>query len=152
VVNKGQGRLTGKADQQVSVNPTFLLGTQLQYNVYFSSSIYRAVALAPPTATTAAGAAAAQTSSSSSKGGKKGGKPAGSSSGSSGCRDTLYQRLLASVWPQLTAVGDAHLGGTLGVCLVPGDILTVAAAPPAAASAPAARFDFIDTSNVMDYV
>jgi hypothetical protein len=36
-----------KQQQQTRANPTFLLGTALQYTVYFLSSIYRAVELAP---------------------------------------------------------------------------------------------------------
>ncbi|PNH12438.1 hypothetical protein TSOC_000697, partial [Tetrabaena socialis] len=117
-----------------ATNPTFLLGRELQYTVYFSSSIFRAVPLGP------------------------GG--------------TARARLLSTLGPQLEAVGRALRGGAATVTLVPGDILAaMTSAPSAAAGAAAAasadasdgaaagspaaaacRFDFIDCSNVADYV
>ncbi|KAG5179096.1 hypothetical protein JKP88DRAFT_280654 [Tribonema minus] len=120
--------LTPTAQQRLtSANPTFLLAPDLQYTVYYSSSIYRAVALGP-----------------------SGGGAADSSSSRS-----LYARLLSTVTDQLAVAADALRSGAMSCTLMPGDVITVmtAPAPPEPeASAAAPPFDFIDRSNVADYV
>lgn len=142
----------GSKAQQNQPNLTFLKAPELQYALYFSSSIFRAVALpdgAAAAAATAAGAA---------------------------------ELLLAAVGPQIVAAAEALQQGLLSVVLVPGDILTVATQAPspkagsraapntdstsAAGGAAGAgalgagagveecdgvTFDYIDTSNVSDY-
>eukprot|EP00667_Euglena_gracilis_P014190 EG_transcript_14692 len=105
-------------------NPTFLLAPDLQYTVYYSSSIFRAVALGP------------------------GG--------------SAWERLTATVAPQLRALADALRAGRCRCVLVPGDVLTVMTTqaaesadeghPPSDAAVQKAQFDFIDCSNVADYV
>lgn len=96
----------------VSPNVSLLLSPSLQYCLYFSSSIFRALplAVAPP------------------------GTP-------------LSMRLLTALAPQLQAVAARLQSGTLHVSLVLGDILVVGA--DAAADS---RFDYIDCSNIADYV
>ena len=139
---------------QSQANPTFLLAPELQYTVYFSSSIFRAVHLAAPGPAAAAG------------GGGAGSKKAASGAAAAGSKHaTATQLLVAAVVPQIQAVAEALKGGQLQVTLVPGDVLAVATAvtPFSATSVGdsstasrkvadgAALFDFIDTSNVSDY-
>ena len=95
-----------------SPNVTLLLSPSLQYTLYFSSSIVRALPLTVA--------------------------PHGTS---------LATRLLSSLAPQLQDVAARLRSGTLNVSLVLGDILVVGAD-----AATDARFDFIDCSNVADYV
>ena len=110
------GSLAREGVELTCPNVTLLSAPELQYLVYFSSSIVRAVPLA---------------------------------AAESGCRRdaaSLHHRLLGTVAPQVTAFVDGVSDGRVAVTLVPGDILVVAAVEPTAV------FDFIDTSNVADYV
>lgn len=101
-----------------SPNVTLLLSPSLQYCLYYSSSILRALPLAaaPP--------------------------------------DTpLARRLLASLAPQLEALTARLQSGSLSISLVVGDILVVGAVGAVGADGTTdQRFDFIDCSNVADYV
>ena len=132
------GSLRSAAKEPLTAaNHTFLLAPELQYTVYFSSSIFRALSLGP-------GA-------------------------------TASARLLATLIPQIDAVASALRDGTLHVSLILGDVLTAMTTPSpsplipgrrAAGGAAAAAsggpddgndvrllmFDFIDCSNVADYV
>jgi hypothetical protein len=108
---------------QARANPTFLLAPELQYTAYFSSSIYRAVALSEGTAAV---------------------RP--SSSSSARPHATAAQRLAAAALPQVAAAREALRAGRLRLVLVPGDIMAVATCDDAVQP-----FDFIDTSNVSDY-
>ncbi|GLI62217.1 hypothetical protein VaNZ11_004810 [Volvox africanus] len=127
----------------VAANPTLLLAPQLQYAVYFSSSIFRALPLGAE-------------------------------------RGTATARLTAALRPQLDAVARGLHDGDISVQLVPGDILAAmlaeapapspaqqpkpasdiadnqeaaeVAAPASAAASPPLYYDFIDCSNVADYV
>ena len=110
------GSLASEGVELTCPNVTLLSAPELQYLVYFSSSIVRAVPLA---------------------------------AAESGCRRdaaSLHHRLLGTVAPQVTAFVDGVSDGRVAVTLVPGDILVVAAVEPTAV------FDFIDTSNVADYI
>lgn len=59
-------------------------------------------------------------------------------------------RLLSTLSPQLDATVAALRGGCASVVLVPGDIITAMTAQPPQPSPP--LFDYIDCSNVADYV
>jgi hypothetical protein len=162
-------RKSSKQQQQLTQpNVTFLAGTELQYTIYYSSSIFRAVLLAPAVPPHSDGCKAASA--------------------------TVTERLLEAVRPQVAAVAAAATGGRMTVCLVPGDILMLATAAGAVepAAAPGGRitdervegaendatccqdletpgtstsavqqqasvrgvpcyYDYIDTSNVSDY-
>ncbi|GIL89933.1 hypothetical protein Vretifemale_17657, partial [Volvox reticuliferus] len=142
--SKGSAAVTNKSlpEPLVAANPTLLLAPELQYTVYFSSSIFRALPLAALSGTATA-------------------------------------RLTAALAPQLDAVAQGLRDGDISVHLVPGDILAAmlaeapvpspaqqpppasdipdidvaaAVAPTSAAASLALQYDFIDCSNVADYV
>lgn len=118
-----------------------LLTAELQYSVYFSSSVFRAVQLPQGHVLPATGAATTG---------------AATSTG-----ESAADLLLAAVAPQFAAAAEGLRQGRLRVVLLPGDILAVALQPAVAVAAAAAAagdesaegclFDFIDTSNVSDY-
>ncbi|KAL1522120.1 hypothetical protein AB1Y20_021762 [Prymnesium parvum] len=105
------GSLTSQS-KLTSPNVTLLLAPSLQYCLYFSSSIFRALPLADA----------------------RPGTP-------------LSARLLTALAPQLQTVAARLHAGTMDVSVVLGDVLVVGADP-----ASNARFDYIDCSNVADYV
>ncbi|GLC40176.1 hypothetical protein PLESTB_000259400 [Pleodorina starrii] len=123
---EGGGR---RAEPLVAANPTLLLVPELQYTVYFSSSIFRALPLSSEPGNATA-------------------------------------RLVATLAPQLDSLTRGLRDGDVSVRLVPGDILAAMLAvppppPPPAATGPdgdaapaaaALQYDFIDCSNVADYV
>lgn len=78
-------------------NVTLLAAPELQYSLYFSSSIFRALPMAPPPPARAAPA------------------------------PSVRQRLLATLAPQAAAVSELLRSGALTVLLVPGDAVAAAA-------------------------
>jgi hypothetical protein len=116
-----------KQQQQTRANPTFLLGRTLQYTVYFSSSIYRAVKLAPetPGCTSAAQRLLAAV------------KP----------QLAAVAAGLRGGWLQVQLVP----GEVLAVATAAGSSSSGAAGPVTNVAAVPQLFDYIDTSNVSDY-
>jgi hypothetical protein len=118
-------------------NVSLLKAPELQYGLYFSSSIFRAVQL-QSNVTFAASSAA-------------------------GPGSEAVPMLLATFGLQIQAVAAAARQGRLQVALLPGDILTVGTTVTAAGTVSTATasaqghsvfdgmFDYIDTSNVSDY-
>ncbi|GBG86594.1 hypothetical protein CBR_g41659 [Chara braunii] len=115
-----------------SANVTLLLAPALQYTVYFSSSIFRAVPL------------------------------------DAAC-STALEGLLTWITPGITCLASALRSGTASLQLVPGDILDLMTSPREVTSGTHSRspcqplhnghhddcnylYDFIDCSNVADYV
>jgi hypothetical protein len=136
-IRTGSLAVQGRSDKQSRNQPnvTLLKAPELQYGLYFSSSIFRAVQL-QDNVTNAASSAPA-----------------------SGPGSGAVSMLLGTVLPQIEAVAAAARQGSLQVALLPGDILTVGTAATAAdtvsTAAASARgpavFDYIDTFNVSDY-
>jgi hypothetical protein len=138
-IRTGSLSVQGRSDKQPRNQPnvTLLKAPELQYGLYFSSSIFRAVQL-QRSVTTAA-------------------------SSTAGPGAETVQMLLGTVGPQIEAVAAAACQGRLQVALLPGDILTVGTAGTAAGTVSTATasaqghpgfdgmFDYIDTSNVSDY-
>eukprot|EP00798_Chlamydomonas_sp_ICE-L_P015003 gene15003-21070_t len=112
----GSGSLSS-TDSLTELNPTFLLAPEMQYTVYFSTSIFRAVRLGKGT--------------------------------------TAKVRLLDTLAPQFDSLAAALRNGDLEVTVVPADILTTLTSQESSkggGTVATGLFDFIDCSNVSDYV
>jgi hypothetical protein len=121
------GNVCKTIKSMTSANPLMLEAPSLQYLLYWSSSIYRAIQIDAMTRASR--------------------------------YEELHGVILRTLKPQIEAVAETLKGGTLRVAVVPGDILDAllfggcqGILSQLAHSSDAQFFDFIDLSNVADYV
>lgn len=121
------GNVCKTINSMTSANPLMLEAPTLQYLLYWSSSIYRAIQIDAVIKASR--------------------------------HEELHGVLLRTLTPQIEAVAETLKGGTLRVAIIPGDILDALLfggcqriLSQLAQSSDDQFFDFVDLSNVADYV